>query len=86
MARYKGLCMMCHNEREVRNISLYVIGSEGLTVCHECEMEIVEYIRGVMTERTRMRIAKFKAEKRKEKFKKIRRIRDGQDTIHKTVP
>lgn len=45
-------CMICLKDEVMgsfksltRHINLYVIGSEGLVVCHSCEMEIVEHIR-----------------------------------------
>jgi exo-beta-1,3-glucanase (GH17 family) len=42
-------CMICgqkeNNNITVRNIDLYIIGSEGLNICHECEMRLVQYIR-----------------------------------------
>lgn len=40
-------CHICTDEVEVRHLALYVTGSEGLDVCHECEMLIVNYIRGL---------------------------------------
>ena len=40
-------CGICTDEVEVRHIAVYIIGSEGLDVCHECEMLIVNYIRGL---------------------------------------
>jgi len=43
-------CMVCHKNKEVRYISLFVIGSEGLLVCHDCEMLIVEFVRKLMSE------------------------------------
>jgi hypothetical protein len=33
---------------EVRHVNLYVIGSEGLCVCHACEMQIVEFVRDLI--------------------------------------
>lgn len=45
----KGQCMMCCMELvPVRYIDLYVIGSEGLRICHFCEMNLVEHVRNVM--------------------------------------
>jgi hypothetical protein len=41
---------MCRHKKELRNIDLYVIGSEGLNVCHGCEMSIVEFVRDKMGE------------------------------------
>jgi hypothetical protein len=32
-------------EEQVRHISLYVTGSEGLNICHECEMRLVNHVR-----------------------------------------
>ena len=41
------LCTLCANneEKTTRFIPLYVFGSEGLNVCHECEMQLVEFAR-----------------------------------------
>jgi len=39
------MCMLCPSKEETRFISLYVFGSEGLRVCHECEMKLVEFAR-----------------------------------------
>jgi len=36
---------MCHETKEVRYIDLYTVGSEGTDLCHECEMEVVGFIR-----------------------------------------
>jgi len=38
------MCYMCHRDKEIRNINLYVIGSEGLNICHDCEIMIVKHI------------------------------------------
>ncbi len=43
-----GTCMICKVHAEVRHIPLYVIGSEGLWLCHACEMRIVEFVRIMM--------------------------------------
>jgi hypothetical protein len=46
-----GYCMVCREDNvEVRHIPLYVIGSEGLVVCHACEMKVVEFVRSLMRE------------------------------------
>jgi hypothetical protein len=43
------MCMIClDNKKETRHVNLYVIGSEGLDVCHDCEMKIVDYIRDLI--------------------------------------
>ena len=44
------MCMICHdNKKETRYISLFVIGSEGLMICHDCEMKIVNHVRELMS-------------------------------------
>ena len=40
-----GICRICSSEEEIRNINLFVNGSEGINLCHFCEMSIVELIR-----------------------------------------
>jgi hypothetical protein len=43
--------MVCGQESKstntVRNIDLYIVGSEGLNICHECEMRLVQHIRDI---------------------------------------
>lgn len=46
--RREGWCRVCGGKDMIRNINLYVTGSEGLNVCFMCEMNIVEYVRGVI--------------------------------------
>ncbi len=41
----KGRCMLCHEDKDVRHINMYLIGSEGLDCCHKCEMEILDFCR-----------------------------------------
>jgi len=42
---FEGTCRMCGEDLvKVRNIDLYVIGSEGLNACHDCEMLLVSYV------------------------------------------
>lgn len=57
-------CKICNAESvECRNLDLYVTGSEGLTLCHDCEMALVNYIRGLMNVATRIRFATYKRRK-----------------------
>ena len=42
---FTGNCTICNRLKDVRYIDLYVIGSEGTRLCHECEMLVVEFIR-----------------------------------------
>jgi hypothetical protein len=38
-------CDMCLEKHErTRHIELYVWGSEGVNLCHDCEMEVNKYI------------------------------------------
>ena len=41
-------CSVCKEIRNVRHIPIYVIGSEGLYTCHQCEMFIGDAIRVLM--------------------------------------
>lgn len=44
LKRFKGNCYLCKEDKDdIRNIDLYVIGSEGLNACHHCEMTLVEF-------------------------------------------
>ena len=40
-------CWVCHRKTETRYVDLYVAGSEGLRICHACEMRVVEFIQGL---------------------------------------
>ncbi len=40
-------CWVCRKEVETRYIDLFVAGSEGLRICHLCEMRVVEFIQGL---------------------------------------
>jgi len=41
-----GQCSMCYQQDVmVRYINLYITGSEGIELCHPCEMVVVEFIR-----------------------------------------
>jgi hypothetical protein len=56
--------MLCPKENETRFIPLYVFGSEGLYVCHECEMQLVEYARLLSRKNGKNRVAQLKSEKK----------------------
>lgn len=44
--RISGECRVCrNNDVLVRNIDLYVTGSEGLWACQNCEGKICEFVR-----------------------------------------
>jgi len=38
-------CTICDKTRETRYIDLFVEGSEGSRLCHDCEMLVVEFVR-----------------------------------------
>lgn len=40
-------CMICGGCENVRNVNLYIVGSEGLNICHECEMDLLTHIRSM---------------------------------------
>jgi len=37
-------CWLCGREEETKHFDLYVDGSEGLALCHQCEMMLVSHI------------------------------------------
>ena len=57
------MCMMCGCDKPTRYIDLYIIGSEGLRVCHSCEMEIVEFCRKLRSDNFKERFEKLKKER-----------------------
>ena len=58
-----GRCLLCKEIQEVRYIDLYVIGSEGLHVCHDCEMEVVSAVKGIANRKSRERAAEYYKER-----------------------
>lgn len=68
---FNGTCMMCLKDKEVRNIPLYIIGSEGLDICHDCEMDVVRYIRKRRTSSARVRKAEFLKKRRRNNAKNL---------------
>jgi len=43
-----GKCGICGDEGEVFYLPIYVIGSEGITVCLQCRIDIGDFIRSMM--------------------------------------
>jgi len=39
------MCDMCLEKKETTHFALYVSGSEGTHLCHDCEMWVVRFIR-----------------------------------------
>ena len=52
-------CLLCKEIQETRYIDLYIIGSEGLNVCHTCEMEIVSAIKAIANQKGHERAAEY---------------------------
>jgi hypothetical protein len=43
--------MICKTEnKQTRVINLYIIGSEDLRVCNDCEMKIIRHIEGLLSD------------------------------------
>ena len=65
----KTYCMICDEKKEIKHLPLYVEGSEGLNVCHSCEMALVHYIRGLMVLASKSRMKGYKNAKEVAKAK-----------------
>lgn len=61
------ICSICREEKETKFFPLYVFGSEGIVLCHECEMEVVEFIREKSSENLRKKKQEYMV-KRNYKF------------------
>jgi hypothetical protein len=47
-------CWLCgRNEKENRYFDIFVNGSEGLVLCHQCEMQLVKHIQELKSLSTR---------------------------------
>ena len=55
-------CSMCDEVHDTRYIDLFVTGSEGTRLCHDCEMMVVEFIRDKQRLTLEQRIRKAKGE------------------------
>ena len=55
-------CTMCDETHDTRYIDLFVTGSEGTRLCHDCEMLVVEFIRDKQRLTLTQRIRKAKGE------------------------
>lgn len=64
--RVKGECRVCSNEADLRHLNLYVTGSEGLEICHECEMRLVEFVRALKSVAARAILHAYRLAKNKE--------------------
>ena len=59
----KVRCRICGSLGETRHLPIYVSGSEGLEICHQCEMSLVEYLRQMIHASVRARNAFAKSYK-----------------------
>lgn len=60
-------CMICHTPDQVtKHLPLYIRGSEGLDVCHFCEMALVEAIREMINIANRSRLVAHREKVRHE--------------------
>jgi hypothetical protein len=57
-------CNICGEDKDVRWKNLYLIGSEGIYICHPCEMDLLEYLRKKSREFQRAKIERIKNERR----------------------
>ena len=57
-------CRICDNTEDTRTLNLFVSGSEGLEVCHPCEMALVQHVRDIMHMASRARLSMVRAKKR----------------------
>jgi hypothetical protein len=56
---------MCLETKETRYFDLYIHGSEGTQLCHNCEMLVVQFIRDEAMTALRKRKADFMARREK---------------------
>ena len=56
MPPIKGRCHVCSEIKKIAHHKIYHIGSEGLDICQECELKVIDFIRSMQRERVRMRI------------------------------
>ena len=68
-----GSCDLCHvyHDVVVRHVNLFVMGSEGITICHECEMMLVNCVHNMMSLGARSKMARFHIGKHIGKIKEI---------------
>lgn len=58
-----GRCDICWETTRVAHFPMYVFGSEGINLCHDCEMRVHRFI----TEASRETMRKRRDEKLREK-------------------
>ena len=51
----EGHCHVCSEIKAITHHEIYHIGSEGLDICQECELKVIDFIRSMQRERVRHR-------------------------------
>lgn len=62
----RAVCTSCLAITECKHLPLYIIGSEGCCVCHQCEMDVVNYIRTSRSLAGRAQLAGYQMAKHRE--------------------
>jgi len=62
----QGTCRVCGQLNKVRNINLYITGSEGLWACRKCENTILRFIRAFQRHYTHKRLQEIKERRKKD--------------------
>jgi len=62
-----GRCNICGEDKDVRWKNLYLIGSEGIDICHPCEMDLLRYLENKSRDFHRAKIERIKRSKIKPK-------------------
>lgn len=77
MSRYTGRCYVCQGEQVmIRNVDICVIGTEGLNICHPCEMDLIHHLRDISFQNSERKKQEFLA-KRQLTLKPIEVIDNG---------
>ena len=64
-----GNCLICQENTETKFLPIYVIGSEGINICQNCEMSLIRHITEQMRVATISRKIGFKNAKMIQKLK-----------------
>ena len=59
-------CRICDNTAETRHLNLYVSGSEGVELCHPCEMSLVQHVRDMMNMAGRAKLSMVRKRREEE--------------------
>lgn len=62
----KGQCTICRAETDVRWKNIYLIGSEGISICIDCEKKLLGFLENLSRKFALARKEKFKEKRRRE--------------------